>query len=952
MNKRASLHLEGLNDDQRQAVLHDTGPAMVIAGAGTGKTRVITSRIAYLIEQAKALPEEILALTFTDKAAKEMEERVDQLLPYGYVDTQIMTFHALGNSVLQEHGFEIGLSKNTRVISNLQQHVLLRTVLEEFEQLEYFRPHHNPGQFREVVLAYFSKLKDEGLGPDDFTAQVEKLSQQGLEDFPPEEQAKYHELAVIYQAYQQRLLAEGFTDYGDQLLLTLQLLRDNQHVRRIYQKCFKYILVDEFQDTNRVQAELLQYLCSKSQNLMVVGDDDQSIYRFRGAELQNMLDFQDRYKGTRVIVLTENYRSTQHIVDTGYQLIQHNNPERLEAKARVNKRLHAQVKGRAPKVVQLDTIHDEMTYIAEGIEAHIKRGIALETIAVLCRNNSQAAELIQYMKHRGIPVASHASKNLLHEVVIRQCLDFVRVLHDEADSAALYRYLTSPRGGATTAELMRLSAEAARKRTSLAEVIEADPEATAARNGIKALAAYRDYAQAHSIGEVLYKFISDSGYLDRLVEAAQTDAEAGKDVQSLAAFFTLVKDFEAVETHRDSYTFWRYIEDMYSTDVLDEAELMDPDEGIHILTAHRSKGLEFEVVYLFDLTEQTFPARRKAEPLKLPSQIEAGIGVQQRQHEAEERRLMYVALTRAKRDLTMTFSLDHGGKRAQKPSRFLLEAFGKDVSVQDRVLAAMPAVLTRFGPRMRSGDVAPSFPENNGWIELTPNQIADYLADPSRFFVRHVLHFPSPPSHQMIYGVAIHAALEYFYREKQAKRIPDLQTMLSIFQASWRSEGFVSLRHEKERFSQGERSLRAYFTRYRDEEIEILAVETPFRCEISDIKVRIRGRYDLVVGDGLGSVVDIRDFKTSQVANERVARDKVRDTVQLGVYAYAWDQANKVKTTSISLYFTESQLLSQRNKIEHAKTLKKIAEASEGIRANRYPRRGNQTNLEIEGLFV
>ncbi len=946
-----SSYLKHLNREQRSAVLHDTGPAMVIAGAGTGKTGVITSRIAYLIEQKKALPEQILALTFTDKAAHEMEARVDQLLPYGYVETEIMTFHALGNMILQDHGFELGLPRTLRLISTLQQHILLRDVLENMEGLQYFRPHNNPGLFRDTILSYISRLKDSGLTPVGFRQSIHALPATTKQIITEEELAKYNEVARIYDEYQEKLHARGYIDYGDQLVLVLQLLREKRHILKDYQQRYRYILVDEFQDTNTVQADLLQLLAGEHKNIMVVGDDDQSIYRFRGAELQNMLDFQEHYPGTKVYLLTENYRSTQHIVDAAYNLIQHNNPNRLEVKVGVSKRLHAKRRGKRVDVRQLPTIHDELAYIAEDIERRMQKGIAADEIAVLCRNNTQAAELIAYLQHRGLPVGTPMSKNLLHEPVVRQCIDFVRVLHDEEDSAALYRYLTSPKGAVRTVEVMGLSAIAQRRRVSLRSVVQ-DSDVVTAKNALIGLDAYREYAHDHSIGEVLYRFISDGGYLDRLVVSAQKEEAAALAVQSLAAFFSLVKDFEAIETHRDSYGFWQYLQDMYSSSILDEADLLEAKDGIQVLTAHRAKGLEFGIVYIFDVTESTFPARRQGEPLKLPLDLIETPNRAVLEHQAEERRLMYVAMTRAGKHLVMTYSLDHGGKRAQKPSRFLLEAFSQDVAVKSEAESAMPAILTRFGPRMHSGGDVPSFTEVDGWLELTPNQVADYLADPSQFFVRHILRFPSPPTHQMIYGVATHAGLEYFYREKIAGRQPKLQVMLDEFHSAWRSEGFVSLRHERERLAQGEASLRRYYTANIAEEVEVLAVESDFRCEIDNIKVRLRGRYDLVLADKETHSVEIRDFKTSQIANERYAQDKVRDSIQMAIYAYAWDENNEVKTSSISLYFTESDLLARRSKIEHSRTLRKIAEVAEGIRAGRYPRKGNMTDLETQDLYA
>lgn len=954
MKKTTSKYIEGLNAEQKEAVCHLLGPAMVIAGAGTGKTKVITSRIAYLIEQQHAQPEEILALTFTEKAAVEMEERVDMLLPYGYVDTHIKTFHALGYEILQDHGFESGLPPNLKVVSSLQQHIILQEVLENFEEVKHFRPAHNPGQFRSVLLQFFSRLKDDGLLPEEYVEALGLLQNAQPKLLDTEGWGKYHEAAQIYCLYQARLQQQGLIDYGDQLLYVYALLQKKQHIRDIYQKMYKFVLVDEYQDTNRLQAKIVHLLLNSQQNLMVVGDDDQSIYRFRGADLDNMLGFQEAYPKTQYFVLSENYRSSQHIVDAAYALIQHNNPARLEVQTGLNKKLHAQVRGRRPLVQQYKDIHEEFHAIASDIQKREAAGAALGSIAILCRNNSQTEEMIHYLQHLGIPVATQANGNLLHAPVVRQCIDFVRVLHDVEDSAALYRYLVSPKIQASTPKVMELSAEAQRNRIALSEVIaERREEATYEYSVVKALEAYREIAHNHTIGEILYRFITDSGYLDGLANQALSENEAARSVQQLAAFFTIVKEFEAVEKHRDSYHFWSYIQDMYSSDVLDDVELMDEAQGVHVLTAHRSKGLEFETVYLYNMTEGNFPATRRSDSIKNLADLVAEPKDVALRHEHEERRLMYVAMTRAKKNLILTFSLDHGGKRVRKPSRFLLEAFGVGLSVKaNEAGGGLPAILTRYGPKRQSNTELPAFPVGeDGYLTLTPNQIADYLADPSRFFVRHVLRFPTPPSHQMVYGISVHAALEYFYTEKLAGRQPKKETMLEVFRSAWRSEGFVSIRHENERRQQGEVSLSRYYLHHIDVFEPIVAVEQEFNLKIEEYKINIRGRYDLVVKNTETHGVSIRDFKTSHVANERVAKDKVRDSVQMGIYALAWDSLSTEKVTSIALYFTESQLLAERTKIEHEKTLKKIAEAVDGIRAGKYPRRGNLTDLETEGIL-
>jgi DNA helicase-2/ATP-dependent DNA helicase PcrA len=682
---------------------------------------------------------------------------------------------------------------------------------------------------------------------------------------------------------------------------------------------------------------------------MVVGDDDQSIYRFRGAELENMLNFTELYANTRYYSLTNNYRSTQRIVDLAYTLIQHNNPARLEIKTGLSKRLKAQIRGTLPEVQQYADNQEEFQALAKNIQRSAARG---DSVAVLCRNNGHVDELIQYLQHLGIPVASQANKNLLHAPVVRQCIDFVRVLHDPDDSAALYRYLVSPKLKVPTTNVMTLAALARKNRVCLKEVIE-DNRLTAQKesNALLALDGYRKIAHDHTIGEVLYRFVTDDDYLDDLARKAQDDNQAAHSVRQLAAFFNLVKEFEAVEKHRDSLHFWSYLQDMYSTDILEEIDLIEESEGVHVMTAHRAKGLEFDVVYLYDMTEGNFPATKRAEQLKSPKDFNLTTKDIDLQHESEERRLMYVAMTRAKKHLVMTLSLDHGGKKIRKLSRFLLEAFDKNLKIDGYLeKSGLPAAIMRHRPTMSQPGEKPTFPiDSDGFMVMSPSQVANYLYNPSSFFVQHVLGFPNPPSHQAVYGVSIHASLEYFYRQKLAGRTPKLKEMLNIFNDTWRSEGFISLRHEQERRREGELSIANYHAAHIKDCEEIVAVEQEFNFQIDELKLRLYGRYDLVVKN-TDSKISIRDFKTSYVSDPKTAQNKVRDNIALGIYALAWDRENDEKVSTIELYFTEAQLLASRDKIEHQKTMDKLSKVVEGIRSGHFPHKGNQTNLEEEGL--
>ncbi|MDR7559916.1 MAG: ATP-dependent helicase, partial [Armatimonadota bacterium] len=388
--------LADLNDEQRRAVTHETGPLLIVAGAGTGKTQVITRRIAWLIATRRARPSEILALTFTDKAAAEMEERVDVLVPYGYTDVWISTFHAFGDRVLREHALALGLRPDFRVLTRAEQVVFLRQHLFDLP-LDVYRPLGDPTRHLEALLTLFSRAKDEDVSPAEYRAFAERVAASAaaaphdreLQDLARQQM----ELALAYQRYQELLAREGLVDFGDLITLTLRLFREHPAVLRAFRERFRYILVDEFQDTNYAQFQLVRLLADGGpQNITVVGDDDQSIYKFRGAAISNILTFLDTYPDATQVVLTTNYRSTQPILDAAYRLIQHNNPDRLEVRHRLDKRLRAvRPGGTPPRHVHLDTLSSEADWVARQIASQVEAGTwRYRDVAILVRSNADA----------------------------------------------------------------------------------------------------------------------------------------------------------------------------------------------------------------------------------------------------------------------------------------------------------------------------------------------------------------------------------------------------------------------------------------------------------------------------------------------------------------------------------------------------------------------------------
>ncbi|MFH1837877.1 MAG: UvrD-helicase domain-containing protein [Candidatus Kuenenbacteria bacterium] len=338
--------LENLNEEQRKAVICKNGPLLIVAGAGTGKTTVITTKIAWLILFNEIKSEEILALTFTDKATEEMEERVCQLLPYGYVDLWVSTFHSFAERVLKQHAIDIGLPDNFKLLNQAEQNFLIRRNFDRFN-LDYYRPLGNPTKFIQAMIKHFSRAKDEEIWPEDYLKYAEELKQnldsaldgeiikrkknsEQMDEIQNQEIARINEIANAYHVYQQLLLENSALDFGDLINYTLKLFRKRPQILEKYRKQFKYILIDEFQDTNWAQYELIKLLGAPKNNITVSFDDDQSIYKFRGASISNVMQFKKDYPKAEQIFLIKNYRSKQNILDLAYDFIQLNNPNRLE----------------------------------------------------------------------------------------------------------------------------------------------------------------------------------------------------------------------------------------------------------------------------------------------------------------------------------------------------------------------------------------------------------------------------------------------------------------------------------------------------------------------------------------------------------------------------------------------------------------------------------------------
>ena len=642
----AEALLEGLNPEQRQAVMHTEGPLLVLAGAGTGKTRALTTRLAYILATGRAWPGQILAVTFTNKAAREMKERIRSLIG-DMVDGMawLGTFHSIGVRLLQRHAEMAGLKSGFSILDTDDQVRLLKTLLaaENIDEKRF------PAR---QMAALIDDWKNRGLD---------------AKALPETEAAAFAngKAGKIYGLYQERLRAMNAVDFGDLLLLPLKLLQNDAGLLAEYRRRFRYMMVDEYQDTNVVQYMLLRLLAGADGNICCVGDDDQSIYGWRGARVENILRFERDFTGARVIRLERNYRSTGHILAAANGLIAHN-------RGRLGKELRCEL-GEGEKVL-LRGHHDDMEEaraMGGDIEAAQARGASLSSMAVLVRASFQMRAIEECFMELGLPYQVIGGPRFYERAEIRDVLAYLKVIHSPAHDLALERVINVPRRGIGAASVKKLRKLADMRGMTLHEAAEhmamgAELPARAA-NSLRALLAdfarWREQAEKLPPGELAELVMNESGYRE-MWKSDKSPKAAGR-LENLDELTRSLEEFDTLESFLEHVS------------LVMEAEGETSGGKVSLMTMHAAKGLEFEHVFLPGWEEGLFPHQRS-----LDESGEAGL--------EEERRLAYVAMTRAMRRAVISFAASrrvHGSWQNSLPSRFIDELPAAHVEVESPAAA-------------------------------------------------------------------------------------------------------------------------------------------------------------------------------------------------------------------------------------------------------------------------
>ncbi len=939
--------VQHLNANQREAVEFLGRPIAIIAGAGTGKTRVITHRIAYLIASQNAHPRQILALTFTDKAAAEMEERVEVQLPYGFAEVTISTFHAFGDGLLREFAVDLGFDPEFRLLTAPEQALFLHEHLFDLP-LHYYRPLGNPTKFLQELLRHFSRLKDEDVAPEEYLAFAESQVAQNFADRAQRREAeKQLELARCYQAYQQLLAQKGFVDFGDQITLSTRLLREHPDARRKLQERFQYVLVDEFQDTNYAQFQLVKELVAQHGNLTVVADDDQSIYKFRGAAISNILNFGATYPNAHYIVLPENYRSTQPILDVAYRLIRHNDPDRLEVKQQIDKRLTT-TKLEGPPVAHLhfDSLNAEAERVAEIIAEKVQNGERRpRDFCVLVRANHGADAFLRAFESARLPYRFSGNRGLFQRTEIRLLLAFMRSLANPRDDQSLYQLAQSEIYRVPMADLQRcLVVNQATHRALLClfknpESFESEePLSPEGRATLAKLVAdhekYLELSRSTPAYALLYNFLKESGYLAQLTNDEALDGD--QKIRNLAKFFKTVRNYAHFTEPGDLVFFVRHLDLL--RDFGDDPGAADADmdtDAVQVMTVHKAKGLEFPVVFVVGLVAEQFPTRKRGSTIELPEAIIKDKLPEGDFHLQEERRLFYVALTRAQQELYLTSARDYGSTRPKRVSRFVHEALGSKPGEEGYEKTSPLVALSRFEEDTARTSPRPAPLADEQALTLDPHKIDDYISCPLKYKYRYVLHMPFPPSHALIYGEAIHAAIKEYLQRKRKLLPVTSEDLLRTFRAKWRSFGFLNREHEEQRQARGEAALQNFFEQQERENLVPAYIEEPFRLTFENLI--ITGRWDRVDELADGRVL-ITDYKSSEIETEEQAYKRALNSRQLRIYAWSYEERFNRQVTGWRLHFVESGLIGEVTRKE--RLLQKIREevraVARGIRQHEF----------------
>jgi len=950
-----------LNPAQLAAVTHGEGPLLVVAGAGTGKTRVITERIRYLLETHPHLSgENILAVTFTTKAAIEMKQRVVRALGERGRSLQISTFHAFCLALLEAHEGE------QAVIEDIDYWILLRKNLSLLG-LDYYKKLSEPGKFLSDFMDFFSRCQDELVTPEDYAAyatarrarfDAEKmLLDPSTRREGEQEVRRIEEEARVYAAAERLLGAKRARTFGGLLMRAVNLLETNEAVRHHWQQKLRYLLVDEFQDTNIAQIELLSLLAGERKNIVAVGDDDQAIYRFRGASFASFKKFDEKFPGHRTINLTVNYRSTARILRAAGQLIRQNGDDRyfldkpLTPTAALGERVRLAAFGDA---------RAEAEWVAQEIAAlHANSaGLPYGGIAVLYRAHRHRDQLVEALLQRRIPFVIK-NLSILRNTLVRDLLAYLRVIHAPHDNVSLARVLATPYWGMDPSHLAVLAERASKSRISIYDALAATTRELAFPDAQTRLAEFMEWLRQMRERE---KWMDAAQFFALLVEKLQlnllpSDPDS-RYVERLGAFFRDWREKSETKKLKELIEYLGYFEEAGEEITLPEEPASLAGEAVQLMTVHGAKGLEFPVVFALRLTQGAFPPWKRKVTIEFPEALMKEALPQGDYQVLEERRLCYVAMTRARLLLTLASVV----KKRSRPSVFL-EDLLRDPELARRDLAQLapevaPAgVETNPGPtpdsplqpallrhspspytysqitrwaRARPHSFAAPFARPDKPLQLSASSIETYEQCSLKYKFAYQWKIPTGPHAATTFGNTLHAVIGRYMelRKKRAVAFPELD---QILRELWSSAGFSDRYQEEEYRRAGLEQLAAFHAIHERAIPDVVEKQKGFTMKVGGTDVT--GYIDQI-NRLAGRQVEIVDYKTGR---PKTRKDADNDC-QLSLYALAARQVLRLDPVRLTFYnlATNEPVSTSRDDQDLNKARERVEEVAARIRAGQF----------------
>lgn len=875
-----------LNAAQKQAVDTVEGPVMVVAGPGTGKTQILTLRIANIVRTTDTPPDAILALTFTESGAHAMRKRLLDIMGSGAYKVAIHTFHGFCNEVIQKYPEEFPAIIGSLPALPVDQIRMMQEIVEN-TPLERLRPYGDPFYYVRGALKAISELKRENVSPELFEERVKESEKafKSRDDLYHEKGAhkgkmkgaaqdelkqieKNHELATLYRAYQAGLRENHSYDYEDMIMEVVRALETNEDLLLRLQEAHQYILADEHQDANSAQNRLLELLSSfhENPNLFIVGDEKQAIFRFQGASLENFLYFKRLYSEAKRIDLTENYRSSQTVLDSAHSLILR---APGDAALRIPLRANQEFSPDPIRVVSLATQEEEARYIAEEIKSLIDGGVSGPEISVLYRDNKDSELLALELARAGIPYGIESDENILKDPTIQKFVLLLRAINAYGDENLLAEVLHVSFFNLPELDIFKLLSFVRRERRHLLNAFSSlkDLEAAGVDDAARFHALSENFAKWHkkakneSVLQLMEDIVEESGFL------AEVLARPGV----LEIFQKIAGLFAEAEAHIEAHRVPTLTDFIKHLDLLEEHNLSIKKKrdgvhhGVRLMTAHRSKGLEFEYVFVSGVYDGHWGNRSSRELFKLPLK---GLEPGEDTGNDDERRLLYVAITRAKRLATLTYP------RAGRDGRELLPAlYLEEIDSQFKTLEEKPArplevseVARRFAakPEKESPEANKEF-LNQLFLEqgLSVTALNNYLKCPWNYFYTNLIRIPKAQDKYALYGTAVHGALKEFFDAWAKEEDLTREQLIERFETHLMRTP-LGARDLEEARKRGRESLGGYYDEYHTNWARRVFAEFSIKGVLFDEKIPLRGALDKIEYVGEGTEARVVDYKTSK----------------------------------------------------------------------------------------